>query len=320
MSEAAADAMNAMIVPFPARPPRVASLPAPLTHFVGRESEASAVSALLSREDVRLVTLTGPGGVGKTRLGLRVTSQLAPDFAGGAVFVPLAAVRDPDLVPAAIALALDIRDGEDKPPAERLRLFLRDREMLLLLDNFEQVTDAGPFVAELLVGCPGLTVLVTSRAALHLSGERVFAVPPLALPPRAASGGGDISPLTLPDVAAVKAVRLFVDRAESAAGAFTLTAENAPAVVAICERADGLPLAIELAAARTALLSPEALLARLDPRLPLLADGPRDQPDRLRTMHDAIVWSYISSPRRNKRVSGVWRSSSADARSTARSG
>ncbi|MBA2598351.1 MAG: hypothetical protein H0V00_17150, partial [Chloroflexia bacterium] len=231
------------LVPFPARRPRVAPLPAPLTRFVGRNAEIAAISALLRREDVRLVTLTGPGGAGKTRLSLRVAADLAADFADGAGFVPLAAVRDSDLVPAAISLALEIRDGEDKPPAERLRLFLHDREMLLLLDNFEQVVNAGPLVAELLVGCPGLTVLVTSRATLHLSGERVFAVPPLALPLRAASRAGDISALTLSDVAAVEAVRLFVDRAETAAGEFTLTAENAPAVVAICERADGLPLA-----------------------------------------------------------------------------
>ncbi len=280
------------VVPFPARRPRLATLPAPLTRFFGRESEVAAVSAILRRDDVRLVTLTGPGGVGKTRLGLKVTAELAPDFAGGAAFVPLAPVSDPDLVPTAIALALEMRDGEDKPPAERLRRFLRDREMLLLLDNFEQVTEAGPFLAELLVSCPGLTVLVTSRAALHLSGERVFAVPPLALPARLTGSHEEDALPPLSELAAVEAVRLFVDRAETAAGEFTLTADNAAAVVAICERADGLPLAIELAAARTALLSPDALLARLDPRLPLLSDGPRDQPDRLRTMHDAIAWSH----------------------------
>jgi excisionase family DNA binding protein len=218
----------APVVPFPgARHPSADTLPTPLTRFVGRETEMEVVAALLQRDDVRLLTLTGPGGAGKTRLALQVASRLAPEFPDGAAFVPLAAVRDPNLVAATIALALDVRGGEDKTPLERLRLFLRDRRLLLLLDNFEQVRTAGPMLAEVLTGCPEITVLVTSRAALHLSGERVFAVPPLALPGKHGSGrhGQPLPPLA--ELAEAEAVRLFIDRAEIAAGAFTLTQDNA---------------------------------------------------------------------------------------------
>ena len=205
-----------------------------------------------------------------------------------------------------MALTLGVREGEDKPPLERLLAFLRDREALLLLDNFEQVTDAGLFLVDLLLGAPQLKLLVTSRTPLHLSGERLFAVPSLTLPEggrRETEGRRQShhpSPVTrhpitdnaVPEaIARSEAVQLFVDRAEAAA-AFTLTPANAAAVVAICERTNGLPLAIELAAARTALLSPAALLARLERQLPLLTGGPRDQPARLRTMRDAIAWSY----------------------------
>jgi predicted ATPase len=196
-----------------------------------------------------------------------VASDLAAEFADGAAFVPLAAVRDAALVPATIAVALGVRGGEGKPPQERLLGFLGERELLLVLDNCEQVMDAGPALVDLLVNSP-----------LRLSGERLFTVPPLALPEQraAARESSALPPLT--ELAAVEAVRLFVDRAQAVASDFTLDADNAPAVSAICERADGLPLAIELAAARTALLSPAALLARLERQLSLLVGGPLDQP------------------------------------------
>ena len=267
---------------------RLAGLPAPLTRFIGRGRETAEVAALLRRDDVRLVTLTGPGGVGKTRLALQAAAGLVPDLADGAAFVPLAPVRSAELVLATIALALGARDGDDRPALDRLRAFLRDREALLVLDNFEQVLAAGPLLVDLLASCPHLTMLVTSRAPLRVSGERIVSVPPLELPARQ-TGQDDAA---LSELAASEAVQLFVDRAQAAAADFRLRPDNAAAVAAICARADGLPLAIELAAARTALLSPEALLARLQRRLPLLSDGPRDQPDRLRTMRDAIAWSH----------------------------
>ncbi len=246
----------------PAERSRIGTIPTSLTRFIGREREIAALIRLLERDDVRLVTLTGPGGVGKTRLALRVAAELARDFGDGAAFVPLASIRAPDLVPATIALTLGVREGEERPPLERLLAFLRDREALLLLDNFEQVTDAGLFLVDLLLGAPGLKLLVTSRTPLHLSGERLFAVEPLALPrvEETKAGGGrrktEASDTTPETIAQSDAVQLFVDRAEAAAVEFALTPANAAAVVAICARTDGLPLAIELAAARTALLSP----------------------------------------------------------------
>lgn len=277
------------LVPFPAvgRPLR-AAIPAPLTLFVGREREIALAGGLLQRDDARLVTLTGPGGVGKTRLSLRLAADLGARYADGARFVPLAAVHDPALVPSTIAVALDVRGGEEKPPWERLLAFLHDLDILLVLDNFEQVMEAGPPLVDLLSTCPGLTLLVTSRSPLRISGERLFAVPPLALPDRPTAGHA----MEVAELAEVEAVRLFVDRAEAASADFAFHAGNAAAIASICERADGLPLAIELAAARTALLSPAALLERLDHRLPLLTGGPRDQPDRLRTMRNAIAWSH----------------------------
>lgn len=280
------------LVPFPGPAPIRSSLPAPLTLFVGREAEIAALSDLLQRDHVRLITLTGPGGVGKTRLSLQLAASLAPSFADGAAFVPLGAVRDARLVPASIAIALDVRGNDDKSPEERLVAQLRARHLLLVLDNFEQILEAGPLVTDLLTQCPQLTILVSSRSPLRLSGERIFAVPPLALPPRATSPRGERQLPPLADLAHVEAVQLFLDRAEAAVTGFTQTEQNAGAIADICERANGLPLAIELAAARTSLLSPGALLERLDRQLPVLTSGPRDQPPRLQSMRGAIAWSY----------------------------
>jgi predicted ATPase len=248
-----------------------ARLTAPLTTLVGREPEIAAVAALLREPTVRLVTLTGPGGVGKTRLALAVAGELAGEFADGVAFVELAAVRDPALVGEAIVQALGIRRTDDQPAQATLTALLRDHELLLVLDNFEHVVTAGPQLTELLWAGPRLKALVTSRSLLHVSGEQAAAVPPLALP---------------------EAARLFAERARAMRADFALTADAAPAVAEICARLDGLPLAIELAAARGGVFSPAALLARLEQRLPLLTAGPRDLPARQRTMRDAIAWSH----------------------------
>jgi non-specific serine/threonine protein kinase len=294
MSSAAADRSPSSPIPLRSPEPAIAvpvSLPRPLTSFVGRERELAAIRDLLQGETVRLVTLSGPGGVGKTRLALRVAESIEDRFADGALFVSLAPVRDPDLVAAAFAAALGVRDMREQPLAATLRASLADRELLLVLDNCEHLLDASPLVAGLLASCPGLTVLATSRSGLGISGERNVPVPPLALPDESA-------PPSLPprspvaSLAANESVRLFVERAQAARPDFALTEANAAAVAAICRRLDGLPLAIELAAARVVVLPPAALLARLDPALPLLTGGPRDQPARLRTMRDAIAWSY----------------------------
>jgi non-specific serine/threonine protein kinase len=275
-------------VPLPDRAGLAAPLPAPLTSFVGREREVAAVSALL-QEGVRLLTLVGPGGVGKTRLAIRVATESAPVFPAGVAFVALASLADPALLQPTIAQTLGLREPADRPPGERLVAAVGDRRFLLLLDNLEHLVDAAPQLAELLSACPGVTLLVTSRVVLRLSGEHVYPVPPLAVPEAN-------RPLPLDDLAGYPAVALFGQRARAADPAFLLAAEQAAAVGELVRRLDGLPLAIELAAARVRALSPAALLARLSDRLRLLTGGPRDQPGRLQTMRDAIAWSYDLLP------------------------
>ena len=264
---------------------RPTNLPLQATTLVGRERERDAVCELLRRPQLRLLTLSGPGGTGKTRLSLQTAAELLGEFDDGAFFVELAAVSDPALVLPTVAQTLGLKeDGADSLEAA-LRAHLSDRVLLLVLDNFEQVTPAGPGVAALLAGAPGLKVVVTSRFALRLSGEQEFPVPPLALP----------DPKRLPDLEAViqyEAVRLFIERAQAVKPDFEVTSANAPAVAEICVRLDGLPLAIELAAARSKLLPPEAMLSRLEQRLDLLTGGARDLPERQQTLRGAIGWSH----------------------------
>jgi len=261
------------------------NLPVQPTPLIGREREVGAARELLMRDEVRLVTLTGPGGTGKTRVGIEVAAGLPDAFADGVVFVGLAPIRDPGLVIPTIAQAVGVHDAGSRPVGETLAEYLRERHLLLLLDNVEQVLPAAPAIAELLAACPCLKVLATSRASLHVRGEREYSIPPLPLPAAGArSSAGDL--------ANNPAVALFVQRVLDVRPEFVLTDEDAPVVAEICARLDGLPLAIELAAARVKVLSPEALLSRLERRLPLLTGGPRDAPERQRTLRDTIAWSH----------------------------
>ncbi len=260
------------------------ALPIPPTPLVGREHEEAAVSHLVQRQDVRLLTLTGPPGIGKTRLALQVAAGLNATFADGVVFVGLAAIQDPTLVLAALAQALGVHDMGDQPLHETLAVYLRDRRLLLVLDNFEQVVAAAPLLADLLASCPKLAILVTSRTVLRLRGEQEFTVPPLALP--------DPSHLLPPEeLMQYAAVALFMQRARAVKPPFALTPTLAATVAAICQRLDGLPLAIELAAAKVRVLPPPHLLARLERRLPMLTSGARDLPERQQTMRATLAWS-----------------------------
>ncbi|MGH2616368.1 MAG: ATP-binding protein, partial [Thermomicrobiales bacterium] len=263
--------------------------PTTLPPLIGREQEVAAVLALVHEPGRHLITLTGPGGVGKTRLALAVAKEIEPEFADGAVFVPLAAVSDPALVIPTIARALEIRDTRERSLAEALLVALRDRHLLLVLDNFEHLMlpgmTAAASVAHLLQACPTVTAFVTSRAPLHLSGEQRFLTPPLALP----AVDAVLSVDTLDNFGAIA---FFVERARWVSHNFVLSEDNAAAIADICRQLDGLPLAIELAAPWIRALTAEELLQRLEHRLPLLQGGADDQPARLRTMRDAIAWSY----------------------------
>ncbi len=263
------------------------ALPIPPTPLIGRAHAVAAVTALLHAPAVRLVTLTGPGGTGKTRLALAVAATLGDAFSSEIAFVPLAALTDPELVLPAIAAALRVKVGAGESPMEAVRAAVRDRRLLLVLDNCEQIAAAGSEIADLLAACPQLAVLATSRAVLHLRGELVFAVPPLALPDL-----DRVPPPPLDLLADCDAIRLFVARAREIHSDFRLTIANAEAVAGICQRLDGLPLAIELAAARTRALTPQALLERLGKRLDVLTGGARDLPERQRTLRAAIDWSH----------------------------
>ena len=270
------------------------NIPAPLTPLVGRRLELAALTSLVRSGDARLLTLTGPGGTGKTRLALECAWELISDLSDGVVFVDLAPITDPALVAPQILRALELDEQPGTPVVETLKEVLRGRHVLLVLDNFERVLDAGPLVTQLLTAAPELKALVTSRVVLHLSGEHEYPVPPLALP--------DLERAGVETLERSEAVELFVARARAVSPAFRLTAENVRVVAALCVALDGLPLAIELAAARTRLLAPEAMLELLQNRLELLTAGPRDAPARQRTLRATLDWSFELLDRGEQRV------------------
>jgi predicted ATPase len=266
-------------------PARLAPLPVPRNRLIDRERERAQAEALLQQEDVGLVTLTGPGGVGKTRVAVQVAADLAPQFTDGVAFISLAALKDAELVIPTIVQALHLSGLPGQAAEESLVEYLGQRHLLLVLDNFEQLLAAASQVAQILELTPRLTVLATSREPLRIRDEQIVPVHPLTLP----------DPAHLPDLAhlvQIPAVALFVERAQEARPDFALTTENAAIIVEICQRLDGLPLALELAAARLSLLTPAALLARLQRRLPLLSRGARDLPERQQTLRNTIAWSY----------------------------
>jgi predicted ATPase/DNA-binding XRE family transcriptional regulator len=261
----------------------ISSLPIPATRLVNREQEIKDAVRLLDHGETRLLTMTGPGGVGKTRLAIAVALQSAA--AEDAVFVDLAPIRDPDLVGPTIVRALGLRDAGDQSPRDLLKEAFSNSRVLLVLDNFEQVIPAGSLVGDLIATCPLLKVLVTSRMPLRLRGEQEIPVPPLAMP-------DPMSQSPLADLERSPAITLFVQRAQAADPHFSFDAETAPSVIEACRRLDGLPLAIELAAARVKLLSPQVLVSLMERRLALLTGGPMDAPERQRAMTAAVAWSH----------------------------
>jgi predicted ATPase/DNA-binding SARP family transcriptional activator len=283
--------LSAKFPPPETRLSRPTNLPAQPTPLLGRERELKAITGLLGRDWTRLMTLTGPGGSGKTRLALQAAAEALDDFPDGVFFVSLAAITDPSLVVATVAQTLGVREGPGRTIEESLREHLEDKQLLLLLDNFEQVVEAAPKVFRLLAACPRLKVLVTSREPLHAPGEQQYPVPPLPVPDQPSLQRPD--PLLLSQFVAVA---LFVERAQAVNPAFQITDENAQAVGEVCVRLDGLPLAIELAAARSKLLPPQAILRRLGQRLKLLTGGVRGVPARQQTLRNTIDWSYELLP------------------------
>ena len=270
------------------------NLPTQLTSFVGRSADVEEAKRLLAR--THLLTLTGPGGIGKTRLSLQLAAEMASRFADGTYFVPLSAVMDPELIPSAIAHSIGLSISGNRPPMEVVQEHLKDRRVLLVLDNLEQVLPAAsPVVSDVLHSASDLKVVATSRAPLHIYGEQELALQPLQLPdPRTVHSAAGLSQY--------EAVTLFIERAMAARHDFRVTNENAAAVAGICEQVDGLPLAIELAAARIKLFSPQALLARLRTSTSLLAGGSRDLPSRQQTLRGAIAWSYDLLDEPHKRL------------------
>ena len=265
------------------------NLPLQPTPFIGREKELAELVRLANRDDVRLLTLTGPAGTGKTRLGLQVSADLLEEFADGVWFVELAALTEPGPVISTLAHALGIKESGDQPLMETLKAALRDKHLLIMLDNFEQVISTAPQVGQLLAACAQVKILVTSRVPLRLRGEHEYPVPPLGLPP---VGSWSAASLVIAKLTQYEAVRLFIERAQAVKPDFEVTNQNAPAVAEICVRLDGLPLAIELAAARVRLFPPQAMLSKLQSRLKLLTGGARDLPARQQTLRAAIEWSY----------------------------
>src|SRR5215471_12217451 len=258
------------------------NLPTPTTRLIGREWAVTLLLQLLGRDDVRLLTLIGAGGSGKTRLALHVARELIDAFAQGVWFVPLAGVSDPAQVPISIIQALNMKSSPSLSPLQSLITYLRNKHMLLVLDNFEHVEEATIAVSELLAAVPGLKVLVTSRSVLHLYGEHEFSVPPLDLPSPGIA-------LRATELSQYAAIQLFVERAQAVQPDFALTDENAAATAQICARVDGLPLALELAAARIRVLPPVMLLDRLSQaRLPMLTGGARNLPGRQQALRDTI--------------------------------